>query len=118
MKAISTSNVFRTQTLATRMNNAEMQAVEAAAKAVGMTRSEWLRETVVARLQQTDQAAPATLERSLLAEILALRLLILNMFAAAVPGFALTSLRQIMAYADSAKHAEVAKLLRNLNESP
>ena len=115
MKMTSMSNGIQTQTLATRLNDAEVRAVEVAAEAGGITRSQWLRDTVVARLRQTDQAPRVTLE---LAEILALRLLILNMFAAAVPGFALTSLRQIMAYADSAKHAEVAKLLRNLNESP
>jgi hypothetical protein len=118
MKTTSISNGIRTRTLATRLNDAEIRAVEVAAEAGGITRSQWLRDTVVARLRQTDQAPRVTLELPILAEILALRLLILNMFAAAVPGVALTSLRQIMAYADSAKHAEVAKLLRNLDESP
>jgi hypothetical protein len=82
-----------------------------AADAAGITRSEWLRETVVARLKQTDYGSPGTLELPLLPEISALKLLVLNMFAAAIPEFPLSSLRQIMAYADSTKHTEVANHL-------
>jgi hypothetical protein len=37
----------------------------------------------------------------------------LNLFPAAFPGLSLASLDQIMAYAESAKHTEAAKVLRH-----
>jgi hypothetical protein len=46
-----------------------------------------------------------------------LRLLVLNLLPAATPGLALETLRQIMAYADFAKHTEAARVVRRSNES-
>jgi hypothetical protein len=47
---------------------------------------------------------------------MSLRLVLLNLFAAATPGLALQTVRQIMNFAESTKHAEAAKVLRRLAE--
>jgi hypothetical protein len=46
-----------------------------------------------------------------------LRLLVLNLFPAAIPGLAHQSLYQIMAFAESAKHREAAKICAHLDKS-
>jgi hypothetical protein len=105
-------NVLRLETLATRLSSSEMRAVKAAAESAGITRSEWLRNAAVAHVDQSNGVSPHSLESTVLAEIMGLRLLVLNLFPAAIPGFAHQSLYQIMAYAESAKHREAAKVLR------
>ena len=114
---VVSAKVLRVETLATRLTVAEMQAVEAAAAAEGISRSDWLRNAAVANLRQMEQAPGTPLESTILAELLGLRLVILNLFPLAIPGLAIESVRQIMAFADSAKHGEAAKVLRR-QENP
>lgn len=110
-------NGLRVETLATRLSSAEMRTVEAAAEATGITRSEWLRDAALAYLNRPSQTPSISFESTLLAEIMGLRSLVLNLFPAAIPGFAVGSVRQIMAYADSVKHGEAAKILRHSSEN-
>jgi hypothetical protein len=106
---IVVTNMLRPETLATRLSTAEMCAVEAAAVAAGI-RSEWLREAVLAHLDRRDQPGKLSSHAVLLAEIMGLRLMMLNLFPAAIPGLAHESVRQIMAFAESRKRAEAAKV--------
>jgi hypothetical protein len=68
-------NNIRSETLATRLSTAEMCAVEAAAAAAGIRRSEWLREAVLAHLDHRVQPSKLSSESVLLAEIMGLRLM-------------------------------------------
>jgi hypothetical protein len=88
-----------------------MQAVEAAAEAGVITRSQWLRSAVVAYLNRSSEVHPRTIESTILTEVMGLRLLVLHLFPAATPGLALETLRQILIYADAAKHIEAAKAM-------
>jgi hypothetical protein len=114
------SNDSRGTTLTTRLTAAELRAVGAAAAAAGITRSLWLRNAALASLDQSDPTVPLALESTILAEVISLRLVFLNLFAAATPGLALETVHQIMNYAESTKHAEAAKIMRRSieNESP
>jgi hypothetical protein len=107
------TKVLYSETLATRLSAAEMRAVEAAALTCGISRSQWLRDAALAHLQQSGHTSRISSESVVLSELMALRLLILNLFPAAIPGLPLESIRQIMAYADSRKHVEAAKSVRS-----
>jgi hypothetical protein len=116
MNTSATSNVLPLETLATRLSFSEMRAIEAAAEAGGITRSQWLRSAAVAYLNQSSEAHPRSIELTVLTEVMGLRLLVLNLFPAATPGLALETLRQIMIYAETAKHIEAAKVVHRSNE--
>jgi len=105
------SDVHRIKILATRVTSTEMQAIEAAAASGGATRSEWLRASALAYLQRLNNTPPTVIEPMILEEILALRLLTLNLFAAATPGLALQTVHQIMVHADSSKHLEATRVV-------
>jgi hypothetical protein len=108
---IISPKVLRGEILATRLSETEMRAaVDAAAGADGLNRSEWLRNAAIAHLHQADQPSRIALDSIVLAELMGMRLLILNLFAATNPGLPLVSLRQVMAHADSAKHVEAARV--------
>ena len=110
------SNDLRGATLTTRLAAAEILAVGAAAAAAGMTRSLWLRNAALSYLGQPDPTRHSSIESTVLAEIMSLRLVLLNLFAAATPGLALQTVHQIMNFAESVKHAEAAKVLLRLTE--
>ena len=112
------STVHRIETLATRVTSAEMQAIEAAAASSGTTRSEWLRACALAYLQQPDQSPEVSLESTILEETMALRYLILNLFARANPGLGLQAFREVMAVADMGKHGAAARVLTRSGENP
>jgi hypothetical protein len=116
MKTSATTNVQPLEALATRLSSSEMQAVEAAAEARGITRSQWLRSAAVAYLNRSSEVHPPAIESTILTEVMGLRLLVLNLFPAATPGLALETLRQIMIYAETAKHIEAAKVVHRSNE--
>lgn len=107
---IISPKVLRGEILATRLSETEMRAVDAAAGRDGLNRSEWLRNAAIAHLHQADQPSRIALDSIVLAELMGMRLLILNLFAATNPGLPLVSLRQVMAHADSAKNVEAARV--------
>lgn len=102
--------MLRGEILATRLSETEMRAVDAAAGTDGLNRSEWLRNAAIAYLHHADQPFKIALDSIVLAELMGMRLLILNLFAATNSGLPLLSLQQIMAHADSAKHVEAARV--------
>lgn len=97
----------RVRSIATRLTEAELGEVEAAATTAGKKVSEWLRDAALASArspQQTDSV--------LLAEIIGTRDLMLNLFAQASKGpLSAEDMRKISAYADSIKEQKARELL-------
>ncbi len=102
----------RVKPTGTRLTEAEFAEVEAAASSSGKKVAEWLRE---AALAQARSAPTRNTDPILLAELMAIRTLILNLFAAASKG-PLTdeSLRKMLAYADSVKQQKADEFLAKL----
>jgi hypothetical protein len=86
--------------------------VDAAAGRAGKKTAEWLRE---AALVQARSAPVENTDPILLAELMAMRTLLLNLFSAASKG-PLTdeSLRKMLAYADSVKQRKADEFLAKL----
>jgi len=112
-----TSENFRSKSIATRLTEAEFSEVEAAANSAGKKVAEWLCE---AALTQARTGGNAPTDPVLLAEILALRDLVLNLFAVASKGpLSEETLRKISAYADSIKGQKTEELLARIRaQSP
>lgn len=106
------SSVLRDTTVATRLSQVEAKAIEEAAKALSLTRSQWLRDAALAYLSQFMQGPNTSLQTTLLAEIRGLRILIANLFLNAGLGIPTATAGYILAYADSVKFIEAAKALR------
>ena len=102
----------RVKPTGTRLTEAEFAEVEAAAADEGTNISAWIREAILARLSA---AQGSNTDPILLAELMAIRALILNLFAAASKG-PLTdeSLRKMQAYADSVKQQKADEFLTKL----
>ena len=109
--AARASEKYRTNSIGTRLSEAELSEVEAAAASAGKKVGEWLREAALAQAR----SAPANTDPILLAELMAMRTLLLNLFAAASKG-PLTdeSLRKMLAYADSVKQQKADEILAKL----
>ena len=109
--AARASEKYRTNSIGTRLSEAELSEVEAAAASAGKKVGEWLREAALAQAR----SAPANTDPILLAELMAMRTLLLNLFAAASKG-PLTdeSLRKMLAYADSVKQQKADEFLVKL----
>jgi hypothetical protein len=104
-----TSENFRSKSIATRLTEAEFSEVETAANSAGKKVAEWLR---AAALTQARTGEKTPTDPVLLAEILALRDLVLNLFAVASKGpLSDETLRKISAYADSIKGQKTEELL-------
>ncbi len=106
----------RAKTIATRLPLEEMKAVEAAAKAAGKTCSEWLREAAIAHLNRPVRTRKAVPDPTLLAEILALRLVLVNLLLAATPELSKDAAQKIVTYADSIKQGKADEILRRLHD--
>jgi len=111
------SNGLRVEILAARISSAEMQEVEAAAQAGGITRSEWLRNAIFEYLQRPHQSPEISFQSAILEEIMGLRYLLLNLSARANPGLGLQTLLGVMAAADEGKSAAAARVLARPGEN-
>ena len=99
----------RARSIATRLTDAEFDEVEAAAASVGKKVAEWLREAALlhARAGQEER-----IDLILLTEIMAMRALMLNLFAKASQGpLSTEDIRKMSAYSDSIKEQKVEELL-------
>jgi uncharacterized protein (DUF1778 family) len=99
----------RARSIATRLTDAELAEVEAAAAIAGKKMAEWLREAALthARAGQEEQTDPI-----LLAEIMGMRNLMLNLFAKASQGpLSIEDIRKMSAYSDSIKEPKAEELL-------
>jgi hypothetical protein len=112
ISAARESENYRVKQTGTRLTEAEFDELEAAAASEGMSVSAWIREAILARLSPAQRV---NTDPILLAELMAIRALILNLFAAASKG-PLTdeSLRKMQTYADSVKQQKADEFLTKL----
>ena len=103
------SDVSRVKSIATRLTEAELHEIEAAAFKAGKKVSEWLRDTALASVRTPRQEQTDTV---LLAEIIGMRDLMLNLFAQASKGpLSTEDMRKMSAYADSIKEQKAREFL-------
>jgi hypothetical protein len=103
------SDVSRVKSIATRLTEAELGEIEAAASKAGKKVSEWLRDTALASVRSPQQEQT---DAVLLAEIIGMRDLMLNLFAQASKGpVSMEDMRKISAYADSIKEQKASQML-------
>lgn len=108
--AVTTSESNRSKSIATRLTDAEFAEVEYAASSTGKKVAEWLREAALAQARTTGEEK--TTDTVLLAEVMALRSMIVNLFAVASKGpLSDETLRKIAAYADAIKDQKAEELL-------
>jgi uncharacterized protein (DUF1778 family) len=108
--AVPTSESNRTKSIATRLTDAEFAEIESAASRAGKKVAEWLREAALAQARTAGEEKVT--DTVLLAEVMALRSLIVNLFAVASKGpLSDETLRKISAYADSIKDQKAEELL-------
>jgi hypothetical protein len=104
-----TSESNRTKSVATRLTDAEFAEIESASGRAGKKVAEWLRESALTQARIDGEEKTDTV---LLAELLALRSMIVNLFAVASKGpLSDETLRKISAYADSIKDQKAEELL-------
>jgi uncharacterized protein (DUF1778 family) len=104
-----TSESNRTKSIATRLTDAEFAEIESAAASAGKKVAEWLREAALAQARTAGEEKTDTV---LLAELLALRSMVVNLFAVASKGpLSDETLRKISAYADAIKDQKAEELL-------
>ncbi len=106
----------KAKTLATRLPPAEMQAVEEAAREAGKTCSEWLRDAAIAHLNRPARTPKPMPDPTLLAEILALRSVLVNLLSAAAPELSKDAVQKIVTYADSIKQGKADEIVRRLHD--
>ena len=102
------------ESIATRLSPAEMAEVANDAKRLGITRSAWLRQVVQQSLAQPSPSSATPVVSILLAELLALRQIVGDLFANAAVGLPASTVVQIMQNADAKKKSRAEALLRTL----
>jgi uncharacterized protein (DUF1778 family) len=108
--AVPTSESNRTKSIATRLTDTEYAEIESVAASAGKKVAEWLREAALAQARTAGEEK--TTDTVLLAELMALRSLIVNLFAVASKGpLSDETLRRIAAYADAIKDQKAEELL-------
>ena len=99
----------RARSIATRLTEAEFGEVEAAATDAGKKVAEWLREAALLRARAGQEER---IDLILLTEIMAMRALMLNLFAKASQGpLSTEDMRKMSAYSYSIKEQKVEELL-------
>ena len=105
---------FRAKSIATRITETEFAEIESAASVQGKKVAEWLRE---AALTQARGRRPNETDPVLLAELMAIRTLVVNLFASASKGpLSEESIRKMTAYADSIKLQKAEEFLASRKE--
>jgi len=103
------SDASRVKSVATRLTEAELGEIEAAAFNAGKKVSEWLRDTALASVRAPKEEPTDSV---LLAEIIGMRDLMLNLFAQASKGpLSTEDMRKMSAYADSIKEQKAREFL-------
>jgi hypothetical protein len=69
---------LRNRTVGSKMTESEYAQIAAIAEREGVTVGEWCREVLLARVNAAQTVAATTAERALLAEVVALRAILLN----------------------------------------
>ncbi|HEV2222221.1 MAG TPA: hypothetical protein VGR84_04380 [Candidatus Acidoferrales bacterium] len=97
-----TADQLRSRTVGCKMTEAEYERLNATAEERGVTLGEWCREVL---LQHTNGTKPITVEEAVLAELLALRTILLNAFYKLAHGETLTAdeMQRLIEHADEGK---------------
>ena len=111
---------FRTKTLSTKVSNEEFTQLEAAASKSGLTLSEWCREALLASLngqepKSTNDSA-ATGQVAVLAELVALRAILLNVLFRQANGQTVTA-EEMQGLIDRADSDKVRKARERLEQA-
>jgi mobilization protein NikA len=69
---------LRNRTVGSKMTESEYEQLVAVAERAGLTLGEWCREVLLAHANWGDSKKPSTTEQTLLAEFVALRMILLN----------------------------------------
>lgn len=97
-----TADQLRSHTVGCKMTDAEYEQLNVSAEERGVTLGEWCREVL---LQHTNGTKPFTVEQTVLAELLALRTILLNAFYKLAQGEHLTAdeMQRLIEHADEGK---------------
>jgi hypothetical protein len=101
---------LRTKSVGTKVSEAELRVLESRAAAAGLTLSEWVRDVLLA--SSVDTGAMAA-ERTILAEVLAMRAILLNFMLKLSARQPITEQvsRELIAWADSNKMKRALEIL-------
>ena len=101
---------LRNRTVGCKMTEAECEQLIAVAERDGLTLSEWCREAL---LQQAGTQKPRAIEETVLAEVIALRTILLNAFYKLAQGEPLTpdEMQQFIERADKGKFRKAQERL-------
>jgi hypothetical protein len=101
---------IRNRTVGCKMTDNEYERLAAVAEGDSMTLGEWVREVL---LERADGRKPSVIEETLLAEVLALRTILLNAFYKLAQGEKLTAeeMQEIIERADAGKTTKAAQRL-------
>ncbi len=113
---VESSVSSRAKTIATRLPKAEMEAVEAAARAAEKTPAQWLREAAIAHLKRPVPKKKSLPDPTLLAEVLGLRSIVVNLLSAVAADLPKETVQRIVAQADSIKRGKADEILRRLED--
>jgi hypothetical protein len=117
---------LRTKTLGTKVSEEEFAQLEAAASERGLTLSEWCRETLLASVNSQEEksanlssASGGTGQQALMAELVALRAILLNVLFKLAKGEKLTAeeMQRLIDRADSDKLKKARERLAQAAES-
>ena len=117
---------FRTKTLSTKVSEEEFTQLEAAANKSGLTLSEWCREAMLAGVNGQKEksmadfcAANGTGQAALMAELVALRAILLNVLFRQANGQTLTAeeMQGLIDRADSEKVRKARERLEQASDS-
>ena len=112
---------FRTKTLGTKVSEEEFAQLEAAASERGLTLSEWCRETLLASVngQEEKSADSGRADQALMAELVALRAILLNVLFKLANGEKPTAeeMQRLIDRADSDKLKKARERLAQAAES-
>ena len=113
---------LRTKTLGTKVSEEEYAQMEAAASERGLTLSEWCREVLLGKVNvQAAKADPSGADRALMAELVALRTILLNVLFKQANGETLTAeeMQALIERADAGKIKKAReRLARAESEGP
>ena len=113
-----TNPIFRTKTVSTKVTEEEFAGLEAHAAERGVRLSEWCREVLLASANgqppRNTQPGSASADHVLMAELLALRTILLNVLYKQVNGKSLTEeeMRQLIERADADKLKKAVERLK------
>lgn len=107
---------FRTKSLGTKVTPEECARLEAQAAARGLTMSEWVREVL---LEAAEPTLATAAEEAILAEVVALRTILLNVLFRLANGerIAAEEMRQLIERADGEKSRKAMERLLSVGEA-